>query len=181
MGNKDNILNVALELFARKGYVAVGVQEIADTAGITKPTLYHYFKSKYGLLECLLQDRFGSFCDILEGSIKEDNKGLVNRLNDVAREYIMYSISNKDMYSLAMAMLNSSVESDTRKAIEPYYNRIRKIFVDIFELSKHELGNMNGRQRQFAMVYWGILNSYVTLMNEHIDEYEDTDNVENDI
>ena len=29
-----------------KGYDAVGVQEIVDTAGITKPTLYYYFGSK---------------------------------------------------------------------------------------------------------------------------------------
>ena len=32
--------------FMPRGYDAVGVQEIAQKAGITKPTLYYYFGSK---------------------------------------------------------------------------------------------------------------------------------------
>ncbi len=57
MENKENILKCALDLFYAKGYDAVGVQEIAEKAGITKPTLYYYFGSKYGLLETLLTTR----------------------------------------------------------------------------------------------------------------------------
>ena len=54
MDNRENILTCALELFYQRGYDAVGIQEICQAAGITKPTLYHYFGSKYGLLEVLL-------------------------------------------------------------------------------------------------------------------------------
>ena len=54
MNNRITILNCALELFAARGYDAVGVQEIAEGAGITKPTLYHYFGSKQGLLKTLV-------------------------------------------------------------------------------------------------------------------------------
>jgi hypothetical protein len=36
IGNCTTILNCALELFAARGYDAVGVQEIAEAAGITK-------------------------------------------------------------------------------------------------------------------------------------------------
>lgn len=55
MDNRERILQCALELFYAKGYDAVGVQEIAQKAGITKPTLYYYFGSKYG--------PFGDFAD----------------------------------------------------------------------------------------------------------------------
>ena len=54
MDNRSKILSCALKLFSARGYDAVGVQEIVDAAGITKPTLYHYFGSKRGLLETLL-------------------------------------------------------------------------------------------------------------------------------
>ena len=40
---RENILIVALTLFAGRGYDAVGVAEICETDAITKPTLYHYF------------------------------------------------------------------------------------------------------------------------------------------
>ena len=39
MDNRERILQCALELFYAKGYDAVGVQEIAQKAGITKPTI----------------------------------------------------------------------------------------------------------------------------------------------
>jgi AcrR family transcriptional regulator len=39
----------ALELFTRYGYSASSVREICQTAGVTKPVLYYYFKSKEGL------------------------------------------------------------------------------------------------------------------------------------
>ena len=46
MDNRAEILNAALDLFHARGYDAVGVQEIVDRAGVTKPTLYYYFGSK---------------------------------------------------------------------------------------------------------------------------------------
>ena len=41
MDNRMNILEKALHLFYEEGYDAIGVQELADAAGVTKPTLYH--------------------------------------------------------------------------------------------------------------------------------------------
>ena len=35
------ILEKALELFSRRGYESVGIAEIVDSAGITKPSLYY--------------------------------------------------------------------------------------------------------------------------------------------
>ena len=52
--NRELLLDAALDLFYAKGYDAVGVQEIVDRAGVTKPTLYYYFGSKIGLLQNLL-------------------------------------------------------------------------------------------------------------------------------
>jgi len=63
MDNRSTILARALELWSERGYDAVGVQEIVDAAGITKPTLYHYFGSKRGLLDCLIEERSGGLRD----------------------------------------------------------------------------------------------------------------------
>lgn len=44
------IIETALSCFARKGFHATSIQEIADTLGIAKGSLYFYFKSKEDLL-----------------------------------------------------------------------------------------------------------------------------------
>jgi AcrR family transcriptional regulator len=43
---KEEILRVAMELFLEQGYSATSTNAICATAGINKPTLYYYFKSK---------------------------------------------------------------------------------------------------------------------------------------
>ena len=47
---RDMILRHAAELFARRGYPATSMNEVAEACGLSKPTLYHYFRDKYNLL-----------------------------------------------------------------------------------------------------------------------------------
>ena len=47
---RELILRHAAELFARRGYPATSMNEVAQACGLSKPTLYHYFRDKYNLL-----------------------------------------------------------------------------------------------------------------------------------
>lgn len=49
-GKKQLIINAAIKCFAQKGFHATSIQEIVDTAGIAKGSVYSYFKSKEDLL-----------------------------------------------------------------------------------------------------------------------------------
>lgn len=51
---RRSILEAAYELFYRKGFTRVGVDEIAALADVTKRTLYYHFKSKDELLASVL-------------------------------------------------------------------------------------------------------------------------------
>lgn len=48
------IRKTALSLFAHKGYTATSVNEIVESAGVTKPMLYYYFGSKEQLARHLV-------------------------------------------------------------------------------------------------------------------------------
>ncbi|OPY28677.1 MAG: DNA-binding transcriptional repressor AcrR [Methanocella sp. PtaU1.Bin125] len=52
---KERILNVAIDLFAEKGFDAVSLREIAEAVGIRKATLYYYFTTKDEILEKILE------------------------------------------------------------------------------------------------------------------------------
>ncbi len=53
---RDRILAVASDLFYQEGIRKVGIKEICEKAGITKPTLYHHFTSKDRLIAAYLED-----------------------------------------------------------------------------------------------------------------------------
>jgi TetR/AcrR family transcriptional regulator len=57
-GARNAILNIAMELFARKGYAACSIREICQAAGVTKPVLYYHFRSKEHLYQELMLDIF---------------------------------------------------------------------------------------------------------------------------
>jgi AcrR family transcriptional regulator len=50
------VLDAAAAVFARKGYAATSVQEIADAVGLLKGSLYHYIESKDALLYRLVSE-----------------------------------------------------------------------------------------------------------------------------
>ena len=50
------ILRTAAELFARKGYRATSMQEVAEELQIAKPTLYVHARSKLALLEGIMDE-----------------------------------------------------------------------------------------------------------------------------
>ena len=52
--SRERLLETATELFAEKGYAGASVREIVEKAGVSKPVLYYYFKSKEGLFYAIL-------------------------------------------------------------------------------------------------------------------------------
>jgi len=47
---REQILVRAAKLFARRGYTATSMNEVAEACGVSKPSLYHYFRDKQQLL-----------------------------------------------------------------------------------------------------------------------------------
>ncbi|WP_166677612.1 TetR/AcrR family transcriptional regulator [Amycolatopsis arida] len=51
---RERVLAAATRLFHERGYTAVGIEEIAEAAGITGPTIYHHFTGKAEILAAVL-------------------------------------------------------------------------------------------------------------------------------
>ena len=52
---KRRIIDAAYELFYKGGFARVGVDDIAEAAGVTKRTLYYHFDSKDALVAAVLE------------------------------------------------------------------------------------------------------------------------------
>ncbi|MCG5211720.1 TetR/AcrR family transcriptional regulator [Streptosporangium sp. KLBMP 9127] len=53
---RDHLVKLAAEIFARKGFQATTVREIANEAGILSGSLYHHFDSKETIVDEVLSD-----------------------------------------------------------------------------------------------------------------------------
>ena len=68
---RKRLLSGATGLFASKGYAATTVREIVERAGVTKPVLYYYFRSKEGIYLDLMREPFGKFAALIEETLLE--------------------------------------------------------------------------------------------------------------
>jgi len=53
---REQILDVAVQVFAKRGYHGASMNDVADAAGVTKPVLYQHFDSKQDLYLALLDE-----------------------------------------------------------------------------------------------------------------------------
>ena len=71
VAKREEILLVALEVFARSGYRGTSLREIAKAAGLSLPGLMHYFDSKEDLLTSVLSERDHLDYELVLGELGE--------------------------------------------------------------------------------------------------------------
>jgi AcrR family transcriptional regulator len=99
---RGKILRSALKHFADCGYEGASVQAIVDTARVTKPALYYYFKSKAGLFQALIDwahdERYRLMCEAVEGV-----DDLSSRLTEVLAALFEFINGNRSLMRIAFA------------------------------------------------------------------------------
>jgi AcrR family transcriptional regulator len=169
MDNKRQLLDRALELFSQRGYDAVGVREVVEAVGVTKPTLYHYFDSKQGLLEALLQREGGQMLEqILRAATYQGD--LVLTLEKIVKAYFAIAIENPVFYRMQLAMYFAPPESKANQAVRPFSREQYEILEGVFIRAAEDHGNLRGRHQRYAAAFLGQINVMIGLyLNDSLD------------
>lgn len=81
-GRRQEILTVAEKLFWQKGFHASSMDDVADAIGLTKPAIYHYFRSKDDILLELRQSIMDAMMELSEGVLEADGSP-ATKLRDI--------------------------------------------------------------------------------------------------
>jgi len=160
MDNRQNLLEQALRLFAAHGYEGTGVQEIVEAAEVTKPTLYHYFGSKAGLLEALLELHLRPYLNKLRDAARYQGD-LVMTLRAIARTNLDFSMAQPTFYQMQLAMGFAAADSEAHQAMLPYIQAQYAILEETFQAAAPDHGNLKGHHQAYALSLKGMLDSYI--------------------
>ena len=108
--SNDRILQKALELFSEKGYDATSVREICEAAGITKPTLYHFYGSKEGVYRAIVEGALERFRADMVRALGDEGT-LRDRLVRMARAYVDATLREPDLARFIMALIHNPPRS----------------------------------------------------------------------
>lgn len=146
---KHEILQKSLDVFVEQGYEDATFQKIADHCGITRTTLYIYFKNKH---------------EIFLGSIKELLSELEKNLHDIIKKdldsieslkQILFTIvdaceNNKKLFSVLLNYLMQLKKAgvDTNERVRRRVIKLRHLLstVLIKGIQKDEIKNVNVKE-----------------------------------
>jgi AcrR family transcriptional regulator len=69
---REMILERAAALFARGGYPGTSMNQVAEACGLSKATLYHYYRDKYALLVSIADGHVTRLQAIVDEAVAED-------------------------------------------------------------------------------------------------------------
>ena len=151
---RRQILDVALEAFARSGYHDTSMNAIARDAGVTKPVLYQHFASKHELFELLLAETGGNLLKAIEAAALEETPRL--RVEAGFRAFFHFF---EDQPSAFTVLYGSSLASN------PEFRRDARAVRDTF--AEYLTSQMGRREREEALVLAAGINGLSEGMIRH--------------
>ncbi|MCV9877496.1 TetR/AcrR family transcriptional regulator [Brenneria izbisi] len=137
INKREVILKSALQLFRKKGFHAVGVDEIIEVAGVARMTLYNHFGSKDNLIVTLLQER-GEYLMLAlnENILKEESlKSKIISIFDWHSSMSYSCCHATNIFTMAMSEYHC-IDGCVRKVIDDFksskYRLIRDLLLEEF-------------------------------------------------
>lgn len=135
---RDRVLNGAIELFATRGFQAVGLRELASYLGLQAGSLYHHFENKQSLLFELIE---AALSDLLLNTTfrMKGTRSPRQRVDMFIQTFVDFSIDEK--YRLALithefANLNDEQKQQIIQLKNAYAALLNAIITDEYRKDK---------------------------------------------
>lgn len=156
MSRRDEILRIAVGLFAARGYHGVSMDDIGAAAGVTGPALYHHFAGKEAMLAAALRPVSEGLLDGGRERTAADNGDATAVLTSLVRFHVDFALSNPAVIALQLHELDRLPEEPRREI-----RRLQRLYVEewvgVLLKVRPELGAAEARV--LAHAAFGLMNS----------------------
>jgi TetR/AcrR family transcriptional regulator, fatty acid metabolism regulator protein len=110
---RRQLLDAAVRVFARKGFHASRVGDIAEEAGVAHGLLYHYFKSKDEVLEAVFHENWSVLLARI-ANVEETNEPAADQLRHIATIVLRTWLHLPDVVRVVIREFGRSPELEER-------------------------------------------------------------------
>lgn len=103
---EEKIIEVAKALFIEKGYAETSMSEIAAKAGINRPGLHYYFRTKDKMFEAVFGDILLSIVPKIFDIISQKDMNIERRIDEMIDTYYALFIDNPKLPMFMMREIN---------------------------------------------------------------------------
>jgi AcrR family transcriptional regulator len=95
------ILDAAQAVLLEVGIESLSIRRVSDRCGFKAPTIYHHFRDKNGLIDALIEERFGEMLERLRRVPRGDDPR--KYLREIARAFISFELEHPAHFALLAA------------------------------------------------------------------------------
>jgi AcrR family transcriptional regulator len=130
---RDELLSVAADLFAERGFAKVTVDDIGNAVGVSGPALYHHFDGK----ESLLGEMLVRISDVLltKATTIVDNVSLGDALDPIIAMHVDFAVDNRSLITVHFRDLVQARKGDQRR-VKDLQSAYVDIWVDIVDAQR---------------------------------------------
>lgn len=153
---RAEICRRAAELFRREGYSRASVEKIARAAGIEKPTLYHYFRSRDDIISAIHDEVYVFINDEVEAAVASDRTP--PEIIRVIIRIILLSMVEYPGYLEVYFNSHRELPPDAFRAVQAKRNRFEALVHSVVKRGVDE-GYMSSPDTQLTtMALFGLCN-----------------------
>jgi len=153
---RDEILEIAVGLFAARGYHGVSMDDIGSAAGVTGPALYHHFAGKEAMLVAALIPVSEGLLHGGQERVGRHPEDAQAALTDLIEFHVEFALANPAVIALHLHELDRLPEEPKRQI-----RRLQRLYVEewvgVLATLRPELEA--GEARVLAHSAFGLMNS----------------------
>lgn len=123
---KNQILDAAINVFAKKGFASAKTDDIARLAKLGKGTIYRYFKNKKALFLALVDRGLERLRDLMSKEVGRVEDPL-EKIETAIKTYLSFFENNSSLIDILVHEHSGFHERIRKKYFEHYYGNIDKI------------------------------------------------------
>lgn len=155
LSRRDELLSVAADLFAERGFAKVTVDDIGNAVGISGPALYHHFDGKESLLGEMLVRISDSL--LTQATSIVDNVPIRDALDPIIAMHVDFAVDNRSLITVHFRDLVHARKDDQRR-VKDLQSAYVDIWVDI--VAAQHIGALDTKEVRAAVhAVLGLINS----------------------
>ena len=172
-GSREKILMAARGCFAKQGFAGTSIKDIQDASGFSRGNLYHHFKTKEEIIQIIIAQNLGRYCDQIEIILRESTDRdlsvleLIKELANFAEEITKGPGKGMAFHVWSLSM----VDPEVRKTMLTYFDRIRSgLEQKIILLMNQGKIKKDKNTEQLSVALFGLVIPGFTLQSVFMDE-----------
>lgn len=153
---RERILRAAIKVFARKGFYATRVSEIAKAAGVADGTIYLYFENKDDVLVSIFEDRITKLIKVLRDEVDRAD-GFEDKLRRVIELQLGLLEGQRDLAEVVTVNLRQSSRL-LKQYAQPLFTEYLEVIAGVVAEGQRE-GVVRGDVNPWVVArgLWGAL------------------------